>query len=133
MQRGLDDAVELWVLLPVQLKRELKLPGVVSSGGLARTAGAADGRIAQLVHGQDVRAVKQVEYVSDQVQTKALAEVDALGHAHVELEETRHREGIAAEVTYAAVGRGYARNGECGAVGQQAGGSLSKGHAVNVR
>src|SRR5208283_1291338 len=101
------------VRLPVQFESELELPGVVGSGGLARAADAARGRIAQLVHGKNVRVVEKVETVGDQVQPEALAKVDAFGNAHVELEETRHPEGIAAQVTNAAVRRRDARNREC--------------------
>src|SRR5271157_667019 len=132
MVRGLLSEVKLWMALPVQLESELELPRVVARGGLARAADAARGRIAQLVHGKNVRMVEKVETVGDQVQAKALAKVDALGYAHVELVEIRHPESIAAEVANAPVGRRDAWNSKCGAVGQQARSCLNKGHAVDV-
>ena len=57
MARGLSDGLELRMALPVQLEGELKLPGVVGSGGLARAANRAGRRIAQLVHGKNVCVV----------------------------------------------------------------------------
>src|SRR5208283_2138465 len=94
MVRGLLREVKLWMALPVQLESELELPGVVGSRGLARSTNHTRRRIAQLVHGKNVRVVEQVETVGDQVQPEALAKADAFGYAHVELEETRHPEGI---------------------------------------
>ena len=82
--------------LPVELESELDLARVGSGRGLACGTSGALRRIAELVNGNDVGTVEQVEDVGDKVHTKALAEVDALGDAHIELEKHGHVELVAA-------------------------------------
>src|SRR5271157_502304 len=123
---------ELCAALPVQLDGELELAGIVGGAGLARGADAARRRVAQLVHGKNVRVVEEVEPIGDQVQTKTLAKVDALGKAQVELKEIRHPESIAAEAADATKGWRRPRNGECRKVGQVATGRLGEGYTMDV-
>jgi len=111
----------------------LELTGVVGRGWLAGETARAGCWVAELVHGQHIEAVEQVEAVGDQVEMEALTDGNGFGDAQIDLEEAGRGEGIAAEIAVAACGRTYAGNGERRAVVRQAGGSQSERDAGDER
>ena len=98
--------------LPVELDRELELARIGRGRRLTCGAAGTNQRIAELVHGDDVGVVEEIEGIGDEIDAETLAEIDALGNAHIELEEHRHHELVAAEIAGATENRSEARNGE---------------------
>ena len=87
---------------------------IVGGGGPTREASCASGWIAELIHRGDIGAVEEVKSVCDDVDFEPLAEGDALGNAHVPLEEPWGDEGVAAEIAdTACTCRGDPRDTEC--------------------
>lgn len=115
--------------LPVQLQRELKLPRVVRGGRLPGKARGAGCRIAQLVDGANVRAIKKIEAVGDEIKIETFTERDALGDTEIDLEKAWRDKRIAAEIAIATRGWRDAGHGERLTPIGQAGGGKREGNA----
>ncbi len=83
---------------------------------MACRAGCACCWVAELVDGEDVKAIEKVEAVGDEVEVQTLGDGNRLGDAEIDLEESRSGEGVAAEIAVATGRRSHTGNGEDGAV-----------------
>ena len=119
--------------LPVEFQGELELASLGCGGGLARGASGAYQRVAELVHGDDVAVVEEVDGIGDKIDAETLSEVDAFGNARVELEEHGHVKFVAGKSADAAEWRSNSRNTErLEGIGHASGGSAER-DAMNVR
>src|SRR5580692_11857220 len=119
--------------LPVESQSKLGLPRVVGRRRLTCETSCSRRRIAKLVYGGNVGVVEQVENIGNQVEAETLAKVYALGNAQVELEEHRHNEFVAAEISDATQRRRDSCHGKRRAAVGLAGSGQAEGVARYVR
>src|SRR5271169_5310882 len=99
--------------LEVKLQPELEGSRIIRRSGLP---GGADRRarrgIADGIDAADVEAIQHVESIGDHLKIEALSDVDLLGDAQVDLEETWLVKRIAAKISGATRGRHWNRGAE---------------------